>query len=99
MITNQDAIRVAKKMTENTWFRGIQYEDFAKTIVYLVRKYGVGGMRDDILGEQIQKCDKVYRDYGWYLMSYEISSFLAGEGEITEEQKNNRLAIKGVLDA
>ena len=99
MITQQDAIRVARKMTDNAWFRGIHYEDFAKTIVFLVRKYGVGGMRDDTLGEQIQKCDKEYRDCGWYLMGYEIASILAGESEITEEQMKNRLAIKGVLDA
>lgn len=98
MTINQDAVRVARKMTENTWFRGIQYEDFAKTILFLVRKYGVGGIRDDTLGEQIQKYDKEYRDRGWYLMSYEISSFLAGESEITDEQMKNRLAIKGVTN-
>ena len=99
MTYGQDAIGVARKMTDNTWFRGIHYEDFAKTIVYLVRKYGVGGMRDDTLGEQIQRKDQEYRDLGLFLMDYEISSFLAGEGEITEEQMKNRLAIKGVIDA
>lgn len=99
MIYEQDAIGVARKMTENIWFRGVHYEDFAKTIMYLVRKYSVGDVRDDTLGEQIQRNDKEYRDCGLFLVDYEISSFLAGEGEITEEQMKNRLAIKGVLDA
>lgn len=89
-----DLIKVANTVASNRWFQRFDYEEFAKAVMYLVRKYGVGGERDEFLGEQILKYDE-NKDLRVYFADWEIRDLLAGcDNDITEEQFKNRKLIK-----
>ena len=93
-MTERDLIGVARTVASNSYFRSRHYENFAETVMYLVRKYGVGGERDDLLGERIRDNDE-NRDLCAYFSDWEIRDLLAGyDNDITEEQLKNRNLIK-----
>ena len=93
--------RVARFMTKHSFFKGFHYEDFAKTVLYLVKKYGVGGDTDYDLGDKIQLKDEAYNKMtNGYIGGYDISQLLSDcASEITAEQQHNRELIKGVINA
>lgn len=93
-MTERDLIGVANTVASNRWFQRFDYEDFAKAVMYLVRKYGVGGERDDMLADRIIHNDENI-DLRVYFADWEIRDLLAGyDHDITEEQLKNRNLIK-----
>ena len=93
-MTERDLIGVANTVASNRWFQRFDYEDFAKAVMYLVRKYGVGGERDDMLADRIIDNDE-NKDLRVYFSDWEIRDLLAGyDNDITEEQLKNRNFIK-----
>lgn len=93
--------RVARFMTRHSFFKSWDYEDFARTVLYLVKKYGVGGDTDYELGDHIQNKDESYKTItSGYLGGYDIAQLLCdGSSSITAEQQHNRDLIKGVVNA
>ena len=93
--------RVARFMTRHSFFKSYDYEDFTRTVLYLVKKYGVGGDIDYELGDDIQKSDESYKaKTSGYLGGYDIAQLLGDcASEITAEQQHNRDLIKGVVNA
>ena len=93
-MSERDLIGVAKKVASNHWFQRFDYENFAKAVMYLVRKYGVGGERDDMLADRIIYNDE-NKDLRLYFSDWEIRDLLSGcDNDITEEQLKNRNIIK-----
>ena len=93
---------VARFVARNRLFRHSNYEDFAKSIVYLVNKYGVGGDPDYELGNKIQRDDLEYTKMACgYIGGDDIAVLLHdyANTEITSKQAENRALIKGVTNA
>lgn len=99
-MNEQTRERVARFVARHSFFKNMAYEEFAKTIVYLINKYGVGGETDYELGAKIQREDEEYiRISCGYIGGDDIATLLHDYGnDITSEQQHNRDLIKGVIN-
>ena len=98
-----DVWGVAKFVAHNSFFKTRGYTDFARAVLYLVKKYGTTSgeekIRDYELGEAIAKHDENFKSMlGCYFDGSDIAYLLYGNSELTEEQAKNRKAIKGELN-
>ena len=98
-----DIYGVAKFVAYNSFFKTRDYTNFARAVLYLVKKYGTArgeeDTRDYALGEAITKKDEYFKSMlGCYFDGSDIAYLLYGNSELTEEQAQNRKAIKGELN-
>ncbi len=99
-MNEQTRERVARFVARHSFFKNTVYEEFAKNIVYLINKYGVGGETDYELGNKIQREDDEFigKSCG-YIGGDDIAILLHdNENYITSEQQHNRDLIKGVVN-
>lgn len=91
-----DVKSVAKYVAQHCSFRGQNYEKFAEKVLELVKKYGVSnidGGADYDLSSAIYKQDAEASEY--FGGSIDLGRLLFGGSDLTEEQKQNRIKIKG----
>lgn len=91
---------VANCLVRHRLFNFKNYEAFARTVLFLVKKYGVGGERDYTLGDYIQAKDEEYLAMPCSCICGDKIAQILGDAdcELTPEQIRNRALIKGEIN-